>query len=552
MTGPIEKTLGSVSLIAILGFAFSLSLAAPAAQAATAERFLGGPKGLVKNDQGVPLEGMGVQLISDKTAIRTTVYSNQDGRYEFPKLEPGTYTFRIALPREYQPFVKEKVAINGATAMDDIQLTRVTKMELLPPTREIEAQITGSEWLASLSGSGEDKKLLTQNCNFCHSYQQIFRNHYDEHGWSQIVARMTHGAGSPLILMRPVGRFNDALEAQLVKWLSTVRGPDVPDPSFVTLPRPQGRATHVVITEYELPRLELATHDVSGDSKGNIWYSTHRSSYVGRLDPKTGKVTEFHVPGVDEGSLPGTHWIHVDKNDIVWGSENWAHNIWRLDPKTNQFSRVHWKVPEPINAPMGGNYALDPQGYIWRARGSNVSRVDALTGEVVKDYPTKKFASTYGSAMSADGRYFGGGAWPRDGVIVVDTKTGEVFEPDSSPNTGPARGEFDPDGNYWAGGRGGLLVEFDIKKKRIVEYRIPTPYTALYTAHADKNGEVWAGESHSGRYVRFNPKLAQWTEYVLPEPYGFDRESWIDNSTDPVTVWYTDHDGWIARIQPLD
>jgi streptogramin lyase len=52
--------------------------------------------------------------------------------------------------------------------------------------------------------------------------------------------------------------------------------------------------------------------------------------------------------------------------------------------------------------------------------------------------------------------------------------------------------------------------------------------------------------------VRFNPKLAQWTEYVLPEPYGFDRESWIDNSTDPVTVWYTDHDGWIARIQPLD
>jgi hypothetical protein len=78
------------------------------------------------------------------------------------------------------------------------------------------------------SGTGEDKKLLTQNCNFCHSYQQIFRNHYDEHGWAQIVARMTHGAGSPLILMRPVGRFNDALEAQLVKWLATVRGPMCP------------------------------------------------------------------------------------------------------------------------------------------------------------------------------------------------------------------------------------------------------------------------------------------------------------------------------------
>jgi len=31
-----------------------------------------------------------------------------------------------------------------------------------------------------------------------------------------------------------------------------------------------------------------------------------------------------------------------------------------------------------------------------------------------------------------------------------------------------------------------------------------------------------------------------------------DRECWIDNSTDPVTVWYTDHDGWIVRLQPLD
>ena len=100
--------------------------------------------------------------------------------------------------------------------------------------------------------------------------------------------------------------------------------------------------------------------------------------------------------------------------------------------------------------------------------------------------------------------------------------------------------------------RGGGLVKFDIQKKRVFEYPSPTPYTAFYTARPDKNGEVWAGESHSGRYARFNPKTNEWVEYTLPEPYGFDRESWIDNSTTPVTVWYTDHDGWITRLQPLD
>jgi streptogramin lyase len=139
--------------------------------------------------------------------------------------------------------------------------------------------------------------------------------------------------------MRPSGRFNDADTARMVKWLATVRGPDARDPPFVTLQRPQGRQTRVVITEYELPRLELATHDVAGDSKGNIWYSPHRSSYIGRLDPRTGAVQEFHIPLERADVLPGTHWIQVDRNDIVWGSENWGHNIYRFDPKSSGAER---------------------------------------------------------------------------------------------------------------------------------------------------------------------------------------------------------------------
>jgi virginiamycin B lyase len=538
-----------VSLTAILT---SFLLLSHAARAQIAAQLLGGPHGVVKSANGQLLEGVMVQLIAQKNAIRTTVYSNADGDYEFPKLEPGTYTLRIARPREFHPFVKEKLAINGPTELADITPSRVTNAALLPALPEIAAQMTGSEWLLSLSGTGEEKRLLTVNCNWCHSYQQIFRNHYDEHGWAQIVNRMTKGAGSPLINMNPRGRFNDEDTAKLVKWLATVRGPDAKDPPFVTLPRPQGRQTRVIITEYELPRLELATHDVWGDSKGNIWYSPHRSSYIGRLDPRTGAVKEYRVPPVDAGVLPGTHWIYVDKNDIVWGSENWAHSIWRFDPKTEEFTRVRWNVPEPMNSPMGGNYALDPDGFIWRARGKAVAKIGALTGETILRFPLKKFTGTYGSAVSKDGRYFGGGAWPRDGIVVADTKTGEVFEPDCSANCGPARGEFDPQGNYWSGGRGGMLVKFDIAKKRLFEYPLPTPYASMYSAQADKNGEIWAGEMHSGRYLRFNPKTEQFTEYVLPEPYGIDRETWIDNSTDPVTVWYVDHDGWIVRIQPLE
>jgi virginiamycin B lyase len=545
-------TTGTARLIPILALAIAGAIVATIPAAADPSHLFGGPKGVVKSTKGELLEGIMVQLIAKPHAIRTTVYTNADGRYEFPPLTAGTYTLRIARPREFQPYVREGVDIKGPTPLPEIALDYVTDQDLLPPDPAIAAQMTGSEWLLSLSGTGEQKRLLTNNCNWCHSYQQIFRNHYDAEGWRKIVYRMIHGAGSPLINVNDRGRWGNDEEPRLVEWLASVRSPNVKDPAFVMLPRPQGRQTHVVITEYELPRLEPATHDVTGDSKGNLWYSTHRSSYIGRLDPKTGDVREFHVPPVAEGALPGTHWIYADRNDIIWGSENWAHSIWRLDPKTEQFTRIPWKVREPVNTPMGGNYAIDPKGFIWKARERKVSKVDALTGDEVTGYVLKKFAGTYGSAMSRDGRYFGGGAWPRDGVVIVDSETAQVFEPDTSPRSGPARGEFDIHNNYWSGGRGGQLVKFDMAEKRIHEYKLPTPYASMYSAQTDRNGEVWAGEMHSGRYLRFDPKTELFTEYVLPEPYGIDRETWIDNSTDPVTVWYVDHEGWLVRIEPRD
>jgi hypothetical protein len=104
MTSPIGRLLLSTA---------ALLAAALPVQAQSSHKLLGGPTGIVKSATGDMLEGMMVQLISKKTAIRTTVYSDTDGRYEFPKLDPGTYTLRIALPREYQPFAKERRGDQG-------------------------------------------------------------------------------------------------------------------------------------------------------------------------------------------------------------------------------------------------------------------------------------------------------------------------------------------------------------------------------------------------------------------------------------------------------
>ena len=134
MAFPIQHS-GSTVLVAAL--AFALCLATLPAQAQNESMLLGGPKGVVKSAKGDFLEGIMVQLIARKSAIRTTVYSNADGRYEFPKLEPGPYTLRIAQPREFHPYVKENVAIDGPTPLEEITLSRVISGELLPPSPEI-------------------------------------------------------------------------------------------------------------------------------------------------------------------------------------------------------------------------------------------------------------------------------------------------------------------------------------------------------------------------------------------------------------------------------
>ena len=109
----------------------------------------GGPTGKVKTSQGLPIGGLMVQLIAQKTSVRTTVYTDPLGRYEFPKLEPGDYTLRLARPIEFHAYRRDNVRIDGATGLADIVVDRVSKSEFVPPTPDILPQLSEAEWLCT-------------------------------------------------------------------------------------------------------------------------------------------------------------------------------------------------------------------------------------------------------------------------------------------------------------------------------------------------------------------------------------------------------------------
>ena len=153
----------------------------------------------------------------------------------------------------------------------------------------------------------------------------------------------------------------------------------------------------------------LAPHDVSGDSKGNVWYSAHRSPFSGVLDPKTGVVTQYRIPDkdVDTPDVLRRHGTAFGWTSTTWSgfSENWDHYLTGLDPKTGKIA-YRWKVEGGVlNSSAFSNFAMDDAGFVYDSRGDSVTKIDSKTGKVLKQWKYKE---------ATDGKYTGGGTYDSD------------------------------------------------------------------------------------------------------------------------------------------
>ena len=84
------------------------------------------------------------------------------------------------------------------------------------------------------------------------------------------------------------------------------------------------------IVEYPLPRAKAFPHDPAVGADGIVWYTDQANSYIGRLDPATGKVTDYATPT----PASGPHGIVVAPDGGVWYTGNFTARLGRLDPAT--------------------------------------------------------------------------------------------------------------------------------------------------------------------------------------------------------------------------
>jgi len=506
------------------------------------------------------MEGVLVSAQQAGSPISVTVVSDEHGRFRFPdgRLQAGHYTLRIRAVG-YDLAGPQAVDLGATTA--DVAIT-------LRKTPDLSAQLTNTEWFISMPGTAEQKRPLIE-CMSCHSFQRIARSTYNAEEFVPVLKRMAQYANNstparvqPRIAEREV---NDAAVRKLAAYLATINlsGGPVWSYELQTLPRPKGRATHVVITEYDMPRQTIAPHDVRTDGEGHIWYSDFVESFLGELDPKTGALHEYPIPVLKPDFPTGTLDLEPDGDGNLWLALMFQTGLARFDMKTKTFRIFPLDgVPndDAMQQSMVMPRAAKVDGTVWTndvAR-QQIMRLDLETGKYQRIDPftllsKDRIHAPYG--MTADAKnnlYFMD--FGDENIGRVDAKTNAVtIYPTPTARSRPRRCMLDDQGRLWftefAGNKLGM---FDTKTETFKEWNVPTPHTYPYDVFADNNGELWSGGMASDRVLRFDPRSGSSVEYLLPRPTNI-RRVFVDTTTKPVTFWVgNNHGAEIVRLEPLD
>ena len=521
--------------------------------------------GTVTSAEEGAMEGVLVSAKKAGSTMTITVVSDAKGAYRFPasKLEAGQYRISIrAIGYDLDGRANADIAAQK-TATVDLKLRK---------TADLAAQMSNSEWLNSMPGSDKQKYTLL-GCVGCHSLERIVRSKYDADGFLATVQRMSTYANQTTPLnpqkrlttrdTEPVGEDRVRVQRAQAEFLASVNLSQTSTWEYAlkTLPRPKGKATQVIYTEYDLPRPTLQPHDVVLDPEGNAWYSNFGGQTLGKIDPKTGKHTEFPVPELKKGSPVGALSLRNDRDGNLWLGLMYQSAVAKFDRKSEKFQTFMIpaemnKANTQVNMTSPWNMAVD--GKVWSQNNgfAGIHRIDLKTGKWETWEPFKSSPQGHNIydvvADSKNNAYFTDIG--REHVGRIDAKTGEItMFATPTKDSGPRRGMMDDQDRLWFGEyRANAIAVFDTKSAEFKEWKLPLAWANPYDVTVDKNGHAWTGSMINDRITRLDPKTGQFTDYLLPKQTNV-RRVYVDNTTTPVTFWVgSNHGASIVKLEPLE
>jgi len=545
-------------------FVAAAALLAAVSTAAAAQAL----SGIVSSAEEGAMEGVLVRAKKAGSTVTLTVVSDAKGRYAFPasKLEAGRYALRL------------RAVGYDLAGTDSAEVTagRTTALDLkLKKTSDLAAQLSNGEWLASFPGSEAQKGVL-RNCVGCHTVERIARSQYDADTFMKVVLPRMQGYVNQSIPQHPQLRRAERLMEErgdqrvqvyrtTAEFLATINRSASPTWKYPlkTLARPTGRATRVIYTEYDLPRDTIEPHDVVVDRDGIAWYSSFGEQYLGRLDPRTGKVTEYEVGMSKPGFPTGFLALRTDREGNLWMGNMYQASIVKFDVKTTKFAT--WVLPPEQNIDAAQVNMVSPQaahvdGKVWTQNNgfAGIHRLDLASGKIETWEPFK--AAPKGQPHniydvipdSKNNAYFTD--FRQHHIGRIDAVTGEVrLFTVPTPASAPRRGMMDAQDRLWfAEYRGDRIAMFDTKTEAFKEWKMATPWASPYDVTIDKNQEAWTGSMITDQVTRLDTKTGQMVDYLLPRETNI-RRVFVDNSTTPVTFWVgSNHGASIVKLEPLD
>jgi len=260
---------------------------------------------------------------------------------------------------------------------------------------------------------------------------------------------------------------------------------------------------------------------------------------VARFDPKTQSFKEWDLP---PGHHP--HGLLVDRQGMVWTTGNGNGTIGRLDPVSGR--TTEFKTPSG----GGGPHTLiitDDQSTIWftMQSGNKVASLQTKTG-AIKEYPSS--GGPYGLALDHAGNVW----FCRMGdnkMGRLDPKSGQMTEVDMGSGSLPRRVAAAPDGMLWITLYGnGKLAKLDPVVMKVVKtYPLPAGDGGPYAVTVDGGGMVWANEIKTDTVVRFDPKTERMRVVNLPSQNVGIRKMVVDASG---RLWYMgSHNGRLGVVE---
>jgi virginiamycin B lyase len=345
---------------------------------------------------------------------------------------------------------------------------------------------------------GPGKAYVIATCGSCHDINRL-KAGYTPAGW-RTVMQMMHNMDvvvppdqQRLVTDYLIKSFPERERPPAV----LVDGPAKADIRLFTVPTPDSRP-----------------HDPAAGRDGAIWYAAQTANKLGRVDPKSGKITEFSL------KVPhsGPHGLTEDRSGNIWFTANNAGYIGRLDPKTGGVTEL--KLPDPA-ARDPHTLVFDRDGILWFTvqQANKVGRLDPKSGEIkLVASPTAK-SRPYGMAVSAKNEVwfveFGANK-----IATIDRATMQIREftlPD--PAARPRRIAIGPDDIVWyTDFARGYLGRLDPETGTVTEWPSPSgpkaePYGIVFT-----RGAVWYSESFAkpNTLVRFDPGTRRFQTWAIP------------------------------------